>query len=65
MGLFGGNMGCGGNNDCCDLILLFLLLNSCGCGMNINLDCNTIIILLLLTTICGNNEHHFGNGGCH
>ena len=36
-----------------------------GCGMNINLDCNTIIILLLLTTICGNNEHHFGNGGCH
>lgn len=63
MGLFGGNFMHGGNNDCCELILLFWLLTSCGCGMNFNIDCDTIILLLLLSMLCGNGDH-CGNG-CH
>lgn len=51
MGLFGGH---GGNQfDTCDLILILVLLNTCGCG--INFDCTTlIIVMLLLLGGCGN-----------
>lgn len=62
MGLFGGNFG-GKQGNCCELILMFWLLNSCGCGLNFNIDCDTIILLLLLSNLCGNGEH-YGNG-CH
>ena len=63
MGLFGGFGGRNGN-DCCDLILILFLLNSCGCGCGINLDCNTIIMLLLFTTLCG-QEKICGGNPCH
>lgn len=53
----GGTNGCGCNN-CCDLILLILLLNSCGggCGMNGMNSCDIIWLILLLSCFCG--------GGC-
>ena len=64
MGLFGGFGGGpnGKGGDCCEMILLFWLLNSCGCGMNINIDCDTIMWLLLLTNLCGKGE---GFNPCH
>lgn len=56
MRMFGNNMGgCGGRtNDCCDMFILFWLLTSCGCGINI--DCNTLIILILLLNCCGGHD---------
>ena len=62
MGLFGGH---GGNQfDTCDLILILVLLNTCGCG--INFDCTTlIIVMLLLLGGCGNGCMHGGRPeGC-
>ncbi len=66
MNFFGGsncgNVGnCGGNNDCCSLIFLLLLLQNCGCGFGgfkggeICIDCGTLLFLLLLSN-CGNNS---------
>lgn len=58
-GNFGGN--CGGmhtygNDKCCSLIFLLLLINSCGC----NSEYTWLILLMLL---CNNN---CGNDcGCH
>lgn len=66
MNLFGGfgggcgntcNGGCG--CDCCTLIILIWLLQSCGCNHgtdNMNLggcDCCTILLLLILLGCCG------------
>ena len=63
MGLFGGFGGPNGKGgDCCEMLMLFWLLNSCGCGMNINIDCDTIIWLLLLSNLCGKGE---GFNPCH
>lgn len=59
-GFFGGcGNGCGKNMGCdidiCTLLLMFLLINNCGCN-----DCTLLILLLLL---CGGND--FNHGGCH
>ncbi len=59
-GLFGGcNNGCGKNMGCdidyCTLLLMFFLINNCGCN-----DCTLLILLLLL---CGGNDYN--HGGCH
>ncbi len=66
MNFFGGS-NCGdvgrecGNNDCCSLIFLLLLLQNCGCGLGgmkggeICIDCNTLLFLILLSN-CGCNN---------
>ena len=73
----GNGCGCGttfgGNNDCCSIIWIILLLScfcgnngsvfggngdGCGCGNN---SCIWIILLLLF---CGNNGSVFGGNGC-
>ena len=63
MGLFGGFGGQNGKGcDCMEILMLFWLLSTCGCGMNINIDCDTIILLLLLSNLCGKGE---GFNPCH
>ena len=60
----------GGNNSCCNILWIIILMcccgnngygNGCGCGNNDN--CWIIVVLLLL---CGNNGFGCGNGcgGC-
>lgn len=60
LGNFFGGRGNRGDNDCCSIIWLLLLLSSCGGCFNIcdifNNDCFCIIILLLLLCSCGNDN---------
>lgn len=55
----GGTNGCGCCNPC-DLILLMLLLNNCGCGGNTGFcgcnSCDLVWLILILSCVCG--------GGC-
>lgn len=57
MGLFGGHGGMT-NIDTTDLILMLVLLNSFGCGINV--DCTTLVIILLL--LLGGNGFGCCNG---
>ena len=49
---------CGCN--CCDIILLLMLLNNCGCGGNMGGigSCDIVWLILILSCICG------GGNGC-
>lgn len=69
-GIFGGHgdYNKGGDNDCCSLILIWLLLSKCGCGFNICdlFTCDTIkliILIYLLLNVCGGGHDNCGCRG--
>lgn len=53
-----GTNGCGCNT--CDIVLLLMLLNCCGCGGNMGGlgSCDIMWLILILSCICG------GGNGC-
>ncbi|MBQ7885203.1 MAG: hypothetical protein IJ318_03835 [Clostridia bacterium] len=61
-GFFGGHGGDGrGDNDCCSLILIWLLLSKCGCNFNICdlFTCENLkmfVLIFLLINMCGGHD---------